>query len=56
LAETVNLIPGDLFQLTEQMNATGPVVGWQEVLNAMRDNGIAGVRMDGDDLEIIPAE
>jgi hypothetical protein len=52
----VNLILGDLFHLAEQMNAAGPVVGWQEVLNAMRDNGIAGVRIDGDDLEIVHAE
>jgi site-specific DNA recombinase len=35
----MNLDLGDLFELTQQMNASGPVVEWQEVLNAMHDNG-----------------
>jgi hypothetical protein len=29
------------------MNAGGSVVGYQKVLNAMRDNGIAGIEVDG---------
>ncbi|OBL00876.1 hypothetical protein A5646_20520 [Mycobacterium sp. 1245499.0] len=36
---------GDIFALTEQMIATGPVAEWQQVLTAMQDNGIAGVEV-----------
>lgn len=49
-------VDGELFKMTEQMNAQGPIVGWQEVLTTMRDNGIAGIEVDGDDYRIIPAE
>jgi site-specific DNA recombinase len=52
----VNLILGELFKMTEQMNAQGPIVGWQEVLITMRNNGIAGIEVDGDDYQIISAE
>ncbi|BBY06028.1 integrase [Mycobacterium noviomagense] len=49
--EGVNLILGDVYKLTEQMNASGqPVAGWQELLTAMRDNGIAGMEVNGDDI------
>lgn len=49
----VRLDLGDIFGLTEQMNASGPVVKWQQVLTAMRDNGVAGIEVDGDDYQII---
>jgi site-specific DNA recombinase len=39
---------GDLFELTQQMNARGPVADWQQILTAMRDNDIAGMEMAGD--------
>ncbi len=39
---------GDIFALTEQMNASGPVADWQKVLTAMRDNDIAGMEITGD--------
>lgn len=45
----VNLILGDVFKLTEQMNATGPVVGWQELLTKMPESDIQGaaIGLDG---------
>jgi site-specific DNA recombinase len=39
---------GDLFKLTEQMNASGPVADWQDVLAAMADSGIQGVTLGAD--------
>lgn len=39
---------GDLETLTQQMNATGPVAGWQELMKAMQENGIAVVEMHCD--------
>jgi len=39
----VHLALRDIFEPTDHMNASGPVVGWQEVLNAMQDNGIGGM-------------
>ena len=39
---------GDIFAMTEQMNASGPVADWQKVLTAMRDNDIAGMEITGD--------
>jgi site-specific DNA recombinase len=53
--KNVHLTLGDVFLLTEQMNANGPVTEYQQVLSAMRDNGIAGLEIDGDDYRIIPA-
>jgi hypothetical protein len=44
----VRLDLGDIFGLTEQMNASGPVAKWQQVLTAMRDNDIAGLELNGD--------
>jgi hypothetical protein len=39
----VRLDIGDIFGLTEQMNASGPVAKWHQVLRAVRDNDIAGL-------------
>jgi site-specific DNA recombinase len=47
---------GDIFGLTEHMDARGPVVMWQQILNAVRDNGIAGVEMTGDEIQFTPKE
>lgn len=49
--KNVHLTLGDVFQLTKQMNASGSVVEYQAVLNAMRDNGIAGIEVDGQDIQ-----
>jgi site-specific DNA recombinase len=46
----VRLDLGDIFGLTEQMNTSGPVSDWQQVLTAMRDNDIAGIKIAGDDV------
>jgi len=51
----VNLDLGDLVTLTEQMTAQGPALAWRETFAAMRDGGIAGIEIDGDDYRIIPA-
>ena len=50
----VRLDLGDLLGLTEQMNASGPVADWQQVLTAMRDNDIAGIEITGDDIQLTP--
>lgn len=52
----VSLDLGDVFKLTEQLNASGPVADWQQVLTAMRDNGIAGIEIDGDDIQFTTQE
>lgn len=45
---------GDLFALTEHLKASGPVAEWQQLLTAMRDNDIAGIEIDGDDIQLTP--
>ena len=49
----MNLDLGDLFELTRQMNAGGPVAEWQAVLNAMRDKGVAAIEINGEDIHLI---
>jgi len=49
----VRLDLGDIFGLTQQMNAVGPVSDWQQVLTAMRDNGIGGMEIAGDNIQLI---
>lgn len=44
----VHLDLGDIFGLTQQMNATGPIVGYQELLTAMSENGIQGMTVASD--------
>jgi site-specific DNA recombinase len=39
---------GDVYTLTEQMTARGPVAEWQKVFDHMRDNGIQGVTVGTD--------
>ena len=51
--DRVNLDLGDLFELTRQMNAGGPVAEWQAVLNAMRDKGVAAIEINGEDIHLI---
>ncbi|MGE5531956.1 MAG: hypothetical protein ACM3VW_07575 [Bacteroidota bacterium] len=43
---------GDLEQLTEQMIARGPVAEWQKIFATMRETGIAGVEVNGQDYVI----
>ncbi|WP_373234082.1 recombinase family protein [Mycobacterium marinum] len=45
---------GDIFGLTQQMNARGPVADWQRILTDMRDNDIDGIEIRGDDIKIHP--
>jgi site-specific DNA recombinase len=45
---TLNLDLGDLQTLTQQLNASGPAAQWQEMFEAMKENGIAGMEMHGD--------
>jgi hypothetical protein len=47
--KNVHLILGDVFRLTEHLNASGPVVEWQRVLTAMRDNEVQGITVGTDD-------
>lgn len=44
----LNLDLGDLETLTQQLNASGPAAQWQEMFEAMKGNGIAGMEMHGD--------
>jgi site-specific DNA recombinase len=44
----VNLDLGDVFELTQQMNATGPVVEYQRLLTAMRDSDVQGITIGPD--------
>lgn len=46
--DQVRLDLGDLFELTQQMNASGPVAEWQEILTTMRDNGVQGLTTGSD--------
>jgi site-specific DNA recombinase len=46
--KNVHLILGDVFKLTEHLNASGPVVEWQKVLTAMRDNEVQGITVGTD--------
>jgi site-specific DNA recombinase len=39
---------GDVFALTEQMNASGPVTDVQRLLAAMADNDIQGIAIGPD--------
>lgn len=50
--EQVRLDLGDLFELTQQMNASGPAAEWQQVLNAMQDNGVAGIEINGEEIHL----
>jgi len=52
--DQINLDLGDLLGLTEQMDASGPLADWQQVLTAMRDNDIAGIEIDGDEINTTP--
>jgi site-specific DNA recombinase len=53
---SIHLDLGDIEQLTAQMDARGPVVGWQAVFAAMGERGIAGIEMRGDgDVRFVPA-
>lgn len=46
--DRVNLDLGDLFKLTEQLEATGPVAEWQSVLTALRAAGAHGLTVKPD--------
>jgi site-specific DNA recombinase len=50
---TLNLDLGDVFKLTEQMNASGPVVEYQAVFNAMRERGVRGLTIGPDGSMVI---
>lgn len=44
----VHLELGDIFALTQQMNAAGSIVGYQELLKAMSESGIQGMTVGPD--------
>lgn len=44
----IRLDLGNLFELTEQMIPSGPVVGWQNLLTTMSESGVRGVTMGAD--------
>ncbi|WP_373198743.1 recombinase family protein [Mycobacterium marinum] len=46
--EGLRLDVGDLFKLTEQLEATGPVAEWQSVLTALREAGAQGITVGPD--------
>jgi site-specific DNA recombinase len=48
----VHLDLGEIFGLTQQMNASGPVADWQHVLTARRDNAIAAMQITGGDIQL----
>ena len=43
-----NLDLGDLYQITEEMNAGGPGVEWQEILTAMAEKKVQGLTIGSD--------
>ncbi|VEG58152.1 phague integrase [Mycolicibacterium aurum] len=49
----IRLDLGDLFALTEQMNASGPVADWQKVLQAMKREGVQGLVLGSGEPEIV---
>ncbi|BBY74340.1 integrase [Mycolicibacterium parafortuitum] len=49
----IRLDLGDLHQLTEQMDAAGPVAGWLDVLATMKERGIRGVELGSDEPKIV---
>jgi site-specific DNA recombinase len=44
---------GDLYTLTEQLNASGAVTEWQKVFDYMQDNGIQGVTIGANGAVVI---
>jgi hypothetical protein len=54
--EHVRLDLGGAFGLTQQMEASGPVAAWQQVLTAMRGNDIAGMEITGDNFQLTRTE
>lgn len=49
----INVDLGDLGTLTQQLNASGPAAQWQEVFEAMRKNGVAGMELSGDGVVLV---
>lgn len=54
--EGISLDLGDLGTLTQQLNASGPAAQWQEVFEAMGENGVAGMEMHGDKVVFVSSE
>jgi len=50
---TLNLDLGDLGTLTQQLKASGPAAQWQEVFEAMTENGIAGMELGRDSVVLV---
>lgn len=46
--EGINLELGDVFALTEQMEANGPITGYQELLAGLSEHGLRGMEIDLD--------
>jgi site-specific DNA recombinase len=51
--EGINLDLGDLGTLTQQLNPSGPAAQWQEVFEAMRENGVAGMELSNDGVVLV---
>ena len=51
--EGINLDLGDLGTLTQQLNASGPAAQWQEMFEAMKANGIAGMELHRDSVVLV---
>jgi site-specific DNA recombinase len=45
---------GDILKLTEHLKAAGPATDWLALFEVMRDNGIAGIEVDGEDIQLTP--
>jgi len=54
--DKLNLDLGDLDTLTQQLNASGPAVQWQETFEAMRKNDIAGMEIHGDKVVFVNSD
>jgi site-specific DNA recombinase len=50
--EQIRLDLGDLFRLTEHLDASGPVAAWQQALTAMREHGVAGAEIHGEGIQL----
>jgi len=44
----VNLELGDIFKLTEQVKASGPITGYQKLLAGLSEHGLRGMEIDAD--------
>ncbi|MGU3502408.1 recombinase family protein [Mycobacterium sp. C31M] len=50
----IRLDLGDLYHLAAQVNPTGPIARWLELLDTMGNHGIAGIEINGDQVDVVP--